>query len=103
MSKTIELQIEKSRNLIDGLRKHVANGQDPNITNADIEEMESNLKKLVAANEECDRLRAEVSAKVKNMNAILTNVKDAYLSCKRNIKGFYPQEQWADYGVPDKR
>lgn len=103
MSKTIDLQIEKSRNLIGGLRKHVANGQDTSITNADIDQMEVKLQELAAANEECDRLRAEVSAKVKNMNAVLAEVKESYLSCKRNIKGFYPQEQWADYGVPDKR
>ena len=56
MSKTVELQIEKSRNLVEGLRKQV-----------------------------------------------LAGVKAAYADKKKTLKGYYPQERWADYGIPDKR
>ncbi|MBR1688171.1 MAG: hypothetical protein IJ710_06505 [Prevotella sp.] len=103
MSKTIELQIEKSRNLIGGLRKHLSNGVGGGVTTSEIDEMERQLTALQAANEECDRLRAELSPKVKQMNQILATVKAAYATQKRTVKGYYPQEQWADYGVPDKR
>ena len=50
MSKTVEIQIEKSRGLVEGLRRHV-----------------------------------------KEMGK------------KKTLKGYYPQERWMDYGVPDKR
>ena len=103
MSKTIELQIEKSRQLIGGQRKHLNGGVGGGITTAQIDEMERSLGELKAANDECDRLRAELSPKVKHMNDVLAVVKAAFAEHKRTIKGYYPQEQWAEYGVADKR
>lgn len=103
MAKTIELQIEKSRNLVAGLRKHLMTGVGGGMTAGEIDEMERVVDALAVANDECDRLRAELSAKVKNMNRLLADAKTTYLEHKRTIKGYYPQEQWAVYGVPDKR
>ena len=54
-------------------------------------------------NAEVDRLREELSPKVKQMNDILTAVKTAYGENKKTLKGYYPQERWADYGISDKR
>ncbi|MBQ9357548.1 MAG: hypothetical protein IJT98_09725 [Prevotella sp.] len=102
MSKTVELQIEKSRNLLEGLHKHL-NGNGSGVTNNEVAEMEQNLKELEAANAEVDRLRDELSPKVKHMNDVWTRVKEAYADKKKTLKGFYPQERWADYGIPDKR
>jgi hypothetical protein len=103
MSKTVELQMEKSRNLISGLRKHVKEQGERGITPREIDEMEQTLQQLEAANAEVDRLREELSPKVKQMNDILTAVKTAYGENKKTLKGYYPQERWADYGIPDKR
>mgnify|MGYP002855616527 CR=1 FL=1 len=103
MSKTIEIQIEKSRNLIEGLRKHVKEQGERGVSNGEINEMEQALKQLEEANAEVGRLREELSPKVKRMNDILANVKSAYADTKKTLKGYYPQERWADYGVPDKR
>ncbi len=103
MSKTIELQMEKSRNLIDGLRKHLRQGVDGGVNDQEIDQMEQTLSELQAANVECDRLRAELAPRVKRMNELLATVKTAYAEKKKTLKGYYPQEQWALYGVPDKR
>lgn len=103
MSKTVEIQIEKSRNLISGLRKHLDSGVGGGITPSEINEMEAKLKELAAINEECDRLRAELSPKVKEMNRMLEEVKTVYSSEKKTLKGYYPQEKWQEYGIPDKR
>ena len=103
MSKTIELQMEKSRNLIDGLRKHLRQGVDGGVNVHEIDQMELTLSELQAANVECDRLRAELAPRVKRMNELLATVKTAYAEKKKTLKGYYPQEQWALYGVPDKR
>ena len=43
MSKTVEIQIEKSRNLIEGLRKHL-NGIGSGVTNEEINHMEKALR-----------------------------------------------------------
>ncbi|MBR1388006.1 MAG: hypothetical protein IJ569_00075 [Prevotella sp.] len=103
MSKTIEIQIEKSRNLIEGLRRHVKEQGERGVSNGEINEMEQALNQLEEANAEVDRLREELSPKVKRMNDILASVKTAYTDTKKTLKGYYPQERWADYGVPDKR
>ena len=102
MSKTVELQIEKSRYLVEGLRKHL-NGMGGGITSDEINSMEQSLKELDSANAEVDRLREELTPKVKRMNEVLARVKVAYADKKKTLKGYYPQERWADYGIPDKR
>ena len=103
MSKTVELQIEKSRNLIKGLHRHLKSGTGIGVTSHEISEMEQKLNALAAANEECDRLRTDLSLKVRHMNAVLNDVKTAYAEKKKHVKSSYPQEQWVAYGVPDKR
>ena len=102
MSKTVELQIEKSRNLVEGLRKHIS-GIGGGVTGDEINNMELSLKELESANAEVDRLREELTPKVKHMNEVLARVKEAYADKKKTLKGYYPQERWADYGIPDKR
>ena len=102
MSKTVEIQIEKSRNLVEGLRKHLS-GIGGGVTNEEVNAMEQAVSELEAANAEVDRLREELAPKVKQMNAVMARVKEAYAEKKKTLKGYYPQERWADYGVPDKR
>ena len=55
------------------------------------------------ANAEVDRLREELTPKVKKMNDLMTLVKASYAESKKTLKGYYPQERWPDYGIPDKR
>ena len=103
MSKTTEVQIEKSRNLIEGLRRHVREMGERGISNTEINEMEETVAMLTDANAEVDRLRAELTPKVKKMNDLMTIVKASYAESKKTLKGYYPQERWPDYGIPDKR
>ncbi len=103
MSKTVEQQIEKSRMLIGGLKKHLSEGVGGGVSNEEIAQMEQALSDLQAANEEVERLREELTPKVKRMNDIMAAVKAVYVDKKKTLKGYYPQERWADYGVPDKR
>ena len=103
MSKTTEIQIEKSRSLIEGLRLHVREMGERGVSNSEIEEMEKTVALLSEANAEVDRLREELTPKVKKMNDLMTLVKASYADSKKTLKGYYPQERWQDYGIPDKR
>ena len=103
MSKTVELQIEKGCNLVEGLRRHVKEMGERGISNSEIDQMEQTLKELTAANKEVDRLREELQPKVKHMNEVLASVKASYAEAKKTLKGYYPLERWLDYGIPDKR
>ena len=103
MSKTVEIQIEKSRNLIEGLRRHVREMGERGISSTEINEMEKTVAMLTDANAEVERLRAELTPKVKKMNDLMTIVKASYAESKKTLKGYYTQERWPDYGIPDKR
>ncbi len=103
MSKTIDLQIEKSRLLIDGARKHLSELQNKGFSAAELDKMAADLELLKAANVECDKVREELSKRVKNCNTIMDTVKNMFAEKKKIIKQNYVQEQWAKYGVQDKR
>ena len=72
MSKTTEIQIEKSRNLIEGLRRHVREMAERGVSNNEIDQMEKTVAMLSEANAEVDRLREELTPKVKKMNDLMT-------------------------------
>lgn len=103
MSKTIEQQIEKSRGLINGLRKHVAEQGESRVSLQQIDVMEKALQQLETASAEVDRLRDELAPKVKHMYDILANIKVDYHEQKTMLKNLYPLGAWTAYGVPDKR
>ncbi len=103
MAKTTDIQIEKSRNLIGGLRRHLSERGATGFTIGDIDQMEQAVSQLAEASAEVDRLREELAPKVKHMNEIMLHVKTDYAEYKKKLKGYYPQERWFDYGIPDKR
>lgn|SRR5574344_534652 len=103
MSRTNEIQIEKSRQLIDSFKKNISDLRSKGVTESDLDKMSSDLDALAAANKECDVLREQLREKSRKSNNILSTVKDAFFEKKKMIKGFYPQEQWIKYGVIDKR
>jgi len=48
MSKTVEIQIEKSRGLVEGLRRHVKEMGERGVTNDEINAMEQAVSKSMA-------------------------------------------------------
>ena len=103
MSKTVEIQIEKSRGLVEGLRRHVKEMGERGVSNKEIDEMEQSVKELEAVNEEVDSIREQLTPTVAKLKVAMDCVKKAYTEKKKTLKGYYPQERWMDYGVPDKR
>ena len=73
------------------------------MSNDEINSMEQSLTELESANAEVERLREELTPKEKKMNDVLARVKEAYAEKKKTLKGYYPQERWIEYGIPDKR
>lgn len=103
MTKTIEIQIEKSRTLINGMKRHISEMGERGVSNNDVVKYENDLAILAQQSSEVDKLRAELTEKVRRMNETFASVKETYSLSKKVLKGFYPQERWVDYGIPDKR
>lgn len=102
MTKTIEMQIDKSRSLIQGLRKHLSE-TGSGATLQELAAMEQSIAALVSASEECDCIRAELAPKMEHLNVLLDKVRTDYAKHKLIIKNNYPKERWIEYGLPDKR
>lgn len=103
MTKTIELLIGKSQMLLKGLRRHINEMGERGVTNAEIEELKQTMGLLEQQNNEVEKLRAELAAKVKLQNETMNTVKTSYTELKKTLKGYYPQERWQDYGIPHRR
>ena len=103
MSKTVEIQIEKSRSLVEGLRRHVSEMGERGVSNDEINAMEQAVKELEAVNSEVDSIREQLTPTLNRMKIMMNRVKEAYTEKKKTLKGYYPQERWMDYGIPDKR
>ena len=103
MSKTIELQIEKSQVLIEGLNRNIGELRSKGVRDESLTTMSNDLAALKKMSDECDAIREDLAGKVKKMNEVLKRVKDAFADHKRIVKSNYPQEHWINYGVQDKR
>lgn len=103
MSKTIDLQIGKSTRLIEGLKAHIDEFADKGVSLSALDAMSDNLTRLRESSKAAEDLRARLSEQVKSTNAILAQVKEAYAKTKAVVRNNYPQEEWARYGVTDKR
>lgn len=103
MPKTVELQIEKCRNLVEGMRRHVREMGERGFSKVEINSMELTVSEMESINAEVDRLREELNPMVKKMNEGMARLKKAYANNKKTLKGYYPQERWPEYGIPDRR
>lgn len=103
MSKTTDLQIEKTRTLIAGLRKHLPQVESYGVREEELAQLEQAITLLNTESAALEELRAKVSARVKEVNGHLDALKHEYARLKGVVRNHYPQERWADYGVMDKR
>ena len=93
MSKTVEIQIEKSRGLVEGLRRHVKEMGERGVTNDEINAMEQGVKELEAVNAEVDSIREQLAPMVAKLKVAMDCVKEAYSEKKKTLKSYYPQER----------
>lgn len=103
MSKTIEIQVEKTNTLVAGLRKNIDKVSPKGVNPASLDKMESLSNQLLAASREIDSIREDLGAKVKAMNAIVSELKDVFIENKNIVKRNFEQPEWINFGVQDKR
>lgn len=103
MSKIIDIQIEKSTRLIKALRANMAEFKDKGISEAQLDGMSHELELLEQSSKKAEGLRAKLSEQVKNTNSILAHCKEEFAKTKAVVRNNYPQEEWINYGVADKR
>jgi len=103
MSKTVDLQVEKVSGLIEGIRKNQGRLSAKGICVAKLDELDREIAAVAEANRRCEELRAECSAQIKLTNGLLENLKREYAIYRNQIRNNFPQEQWIEFGLQDKR
>ncbi len=103
MSKTIDLQIEKSNLLINTLKRRFSEVEDKGIRMSELRDLSAQLEKLQASSKQTEEMRERLSAQVHTTNNILAQVKEKYKNIKEVVRVNYRQDQWIHFGVLDKR
>lgn len=103
MSKVHLEQIEKTNLLLEGLKNNQSILKEKGINAGFIEKLESDNNLAIIYNDENDRLKADLKAKTVRANRKLDEIKAMVKKVKIIIKRDFPQEQWKNFGIMDKR
>ena len=103
MSVTFLNEIDKADVLVAGLRKHLGEVKQLGINADTINKLEEASKVLRQKDEEVDALRRQANLKGHENRDLLADLKAQMLALRKAIKGRYPQTEWINYGVQDKR
>ena len=85
------------------MRKRIAELGQFGVKEQDLAAMEQDADKAIEMIREVDSLREEVTRKLQAANAKLNSVRDRAAVYRKIIKANYLQEQWAGFGLLDKR
>jgi len=103
MSKVFETNALKGKSLATGMKKRIAELEIYGVKEQDLTAMEQDADKAIDMIREVDSLREEVSNKLQAANEQLNSLRDRAFAYRKIIKQNYPQEQWAGFGLQDKR
>lgn len=103
MSVTNLNQIDKADVLVAGLRKHLKEAQEIGITTDALNRLEEAAKALRQKNAEVDELRRQATLKAHENVNLIADLKAQMLPMRKTVKGHYPQYEWINFGVQDKR
>ncbi len=103
MSKVYLEKVQKAHMLVAGMRKNYELIKDLGITSEQIDLLERNASEAAVYNEELEKLREEVSAKVSCANKKMDEIKEIVTMAKKLIKRKFDQTEWRNFGIADKR
>lgn len=100
--KSYSESISQTKVMIDGLTSNTANlpkGMDV----AFVTSLTDSRAKVVMLNSEQEKLKADLKTKTAELDAEVANMMKLYSEAKKRVKMDYPQEQWKEFGISDKR
>ncbi len=102
MNKIYSDQIAKAENLVKGIAENAAELQGRGIP-TDTSKIEETYKALIEASDMQEAAEKTLNECRDRAHELLAELKELYTSAKDPIKQAYPLEQWAKFGLPDKR
>ncbi len=102
MNKIYSDQIAKAENLVKGITANSTELQGRGIS-TDTSKIENTYKALIEASEKQEAAEKALGECRDKAHELLAELKELYAAAKDPIKQAYPLEQWARFGLPDKR
>ena len=103
MYQIFKYQLEKSKQIIVGVKRNQRLGREAGIEEGMLQKMEDDCKRLESISAELDKLQDEVRKKSDQAHAALETLKGDTKVVKKAIKSKYDQTWWVKFGIPDKR
>ena len=103
MYQIFKYQLEKSKQIILGVKRNQRLGREAGIEEGMLQKMEDDCKRLESISAELDKLQEEVRKKSDQAHAALEVLKGHTKDVKKAIKSKYDQTWWIKFGIPDKR
>ena len=97
--------ISQARIMIDALNRVGSVSEDfpMGLGETFIDELIASREKLVAYNTEKEKLKADLTAKTRELDEEMKRIKKLYSEAKKRVKEDVPQEQWERFGIEDKK
>ena len=95
--------ISDSQVMVSGLRNHATEVARRGIDEAFTNSLDANRTLAAALNTEQERLKAELKTKTAELEAKLAEIDKALSEAKKVVKMEFPQTQWAEFGITDKK
>ena len=96
-------QISGAQVMVAGLRANAGQVNRRGIDDQFINKLDSDRLSAATLNEQQERLKAELKTKTAELDAKMAEMDKAVTEAKKIVKMDFPQEQWKQFGIEDKR
>lgn len=95
--------ISQAQVMSTGLKTNQKEIEKRGINEAFVTELETIRTEAIALNDEQERLKAELKLKTEALNEKMTVINAKLSEAKKLIKITFPQSQWVEFGITDKK
>lgn len=104
MSKpTYAERISKSQVMVAGLRANAAQVNRRGIDDQFINKLDANRNDATVLNDQQEKLKGDLNLKTVELDAKMAEMDKEFAEAKKIVKMDFPQEQWKQFGIEDKR
>ena len=101
--KTYAEQISQAEVMTAGLKNNAAQVARRGLDEAFVNKLEADRLAAVALNNEQEKLKADLKAKTAQLDATLAELDKGLAEARKIVKLDFPQGQWREFGIEDKR
>ena len=96
-------QISGAQVMVAGLRGNAAQVNRRGIDDQFINKLEADRNDAAALNDQQEKLKADLKSKTAELDAKMAEMEKGVTEAKKIVKLDFPQDQWKQFGIEDKR